>query len=76
MVWVLVGVGVATLVVAVSLVVLLVRRLQALSASVVGLQRDLVPVLEEIRQRSEEAQGRMARLEERRAALEPGPMGG
>jgi hypothetical protein len=33
-------------------------------------------VLEEIRRGSEEAQGRMIRLEERRAAMEADPVGG
>jgi hypothetical protein len=36
----------------------------------------VVPVLEEIRHGSEEAQGRMIRLEERRAAMEADPVGG
>ena len=70
MVWVLVGVGVATVVVAIALAVALMGRLRSLSESVAELQRSLVPVLEDIRRGSEEAQGRMASLEERGTALQ------
>lgn len=75
-VWVLVGVGAVTAVVALVLVVTLLRRLKALAGAVVELQDALLPVLEEIRRGSEEAQGRMIRLEERRAALEADSVGG
>jgi hypothetical protein len=75
-VWVLIGVGAVTAVVALVLVATLLRRLKALSEAVAELQEALLPVLEEIRRGSEEAQGRMIRLEERRAAMETGPVGG
>ena len=76
MVWVLIGVGALTAAVAVWLVVALLLRLKALSEAVAALQESLLPVLEEIRRGSEEAQARMVRLQERRAALEPGSVGG
>jgi TolA-binding protein len=72
MVWVLVGVGMATAVVAVVVVAALVRRLRALTESVAELQRALLPVLEDIRRGSDEAQQRMTRLQESGAALETG----
>jgi hypothetical protein len=72
MVWVLVGVGMVTAVVAVAVVAALVRRLRALTESVAELQRALLPVLEDIRRGSEEAQQRMTRLQESGAALEAG----
>jgi hypothetical protein len=75
-VWVLIGVGAITAVVALVLVATLLGRLKALSEAVAELQESLLPVLEEIRRGSEEAQGRMIRLEERRAAMETGPVGG
>jgi hypothetical protein len=75
-VWVLIGVGAVTAVVALVLVVTLLRRLKALAGAVVELQDALLPMLEEIRRGSEEAQGRMIRLEERRAALEADSVGG
>jgi hypothetical protein len=75
-VWVLIGVGAVTAVVALVLVAALLRRLKALGEAVAELQEALLPVLEEIRRGSEEAQGRMIRLEERRAAMETGPVGG
>ncbi len=67
-VWVLVVVGGVTAAVLLALVVALFRHLRGLAASLVQLQEDLLPVLEEIRRGSEEAQGRMARLEGRRAS--------
>ncbi|HYZ10701.1 MAG TPA: hypothetical protein VE962_02280 [Actinomycetota bacterium] len=76
MVWVLVGVGVATAVAAVVLVMALVSRLRSLSESVAELQHALVPVLEDIQRGSEEARRRMASLEERGAAVETGTGGG
>jgi hypothetical protein len=76
MVWVLIGVGAVTAVVGLVLVVALLRRLRALGEEVAELQEALLPVLEEIRRGSEEAQGRMLRLEERRAAMEADPVGG
>jgi hypothetical protein len=75
-VWVLIGVGVVTAVVALVLVATLLRRLKALGEAVVELQEALLPVLEEIRRGSEETQGRMIRLQERRAATEADPVGG
>lgn len=75
-VWVLIGIGAVTAVVAMVLVVSFLRRLKALAGAVVELQEALLPVLEEIRRGSEEAQGRMIRLEERRAALEADSVGG
>lgn len=75
-VWVLIGVGAVTAAVALVLVATLLRRLKALGEAVVELQEALLPVLEEIRRGSEEAQGRMIRLEERRAAMEADPVGG
>jgi hypothetical protein len=75
-VWVLIGIGAVTAVVALVLVATLLRRLKALGEAVVELQEALVPVLEEIIRGSEEAQGRMMRLEERRAAMEADPVGG
>lgn len=75
-VWFLIGVGAVTAVVALVLVATLLRRLKALGEAVVELQEALLPVLEEIRRGSEEAQGRMIRLEERRAATEADPVGG
>ena len=75
-VWVLIGVGAVTAVVALVLVATLLRRLKALGEAVVELQEALLPVLEEIRRGSEEAQGRMIRLKERRAAMEADPVGG
>lgn len=75
-VWVLIGVGAVTAVVALVLVATLLRRLKAISEAVAEFQEALLPVLEEIRRGSEEAQGRMIRLEERRAAMETGPVGG
>lgn len=75
-VWVLIGIGAVTAVVAMVLVVSFLRRLKALAGAVVELQEALLPVLEEIRRGSEEAQGRMIRLEERRAAQEADSVGG
>lgn len=75
-VWVLIGVGAVTAVVALVLVATLLRRLKVLGEAVVELQEALLPVLEEIRRGSEEAQGRMIRLEERRAAMKADPVGG
>jgi hypothetical protein len=72
MVWVLVGVGAATAVVAMALVIALVRRLRTLSESVAELQRALLPVLEDITRGSEEARQRMAQLEERSASVQAG----
>ena len=72
MVWVLVGIGAATAVVAMAVVIALVRRLRTLSESVAELQRALVPVLEDITHGSEEARQRMARLEERSASVQAG----
>ncbi|MGH2675806.1 MAG: hypothetical protein ACRDKA_03710 [Actinomycetota bacterium] len=69
MVWIVVGVGVVTAAVLLGLVVALFRHLRALSESLVRLQEDLLPVLEDIRRSSEEAQGRMIGLEERQASL-------
>lgn len=76
MVWVLIGVGALTAAIAVWLVVALLLRLKALSEAVAALQESMLPVLEDIRHGSEEAQSRMVRLQERRAALEPGSVGG
>jgi hypothetical protein len=75
-VWVLIGVGALTAAVAVWLVVALLLRLKALSEAVAALQESMLPVLEDIRRGSEEAQARMDRLQERRTALEPGSVGG
>jgi hypothetical protein len=75
-VWVLIVVGALTAVVVLGLVVALLRRLKALSDSVAALQEAMLPVLEDIRRGSEEAQGRMVRLQERASALEPGSVGG
>lgn len=76
MVWVLIVTGALTAVVVLGLVVSLLRRLKALSESVAALQAAMLPVLEDIRRGSEEAQSRMSRLEERRTALESGSVGG
>ena len=75
-VWLLIGVAAVTAGVALVLVVALLHRLKALGRAVVELQEALLPVLEEIRRGSEEARGRMTRLEERRAAMEADPVGG
>ena len=75
MVWVLVGVGVATVVVAIVLAAALIARLRSLTESVAELQHSLLPVLEDIRRGSEEAQRRMASLQERGTALQA-PAGG
>jgi uncharacterized protein YoxC len=75
-VWVLLGVGAATVVVAIALVVALIGRLRSLNESVAELQRTLVPVLADIQRGSQEAQGRMAHLEERAETLQARAGGG
>jgi hypothetical protein len=74
MVWLLVGTGAVTATILLILVVALLRHLHGLAASLEGLQGDLVPVLEDIRRGSEEAQATLTRLQDRAAALrdEPG----
>jgi uncharacterized protein (DUF3084 family) len=67
-VWVVVVVGAVTAAVLLALLVVLFRHLRGLTASLVQLQEELLPALEEIRRGSEEAQGRMVRLEMRRAS--------
>jgi cell division protein FtsB len=73
MVWLLIAVGAATSTVLLILVVVLLRHLRGLAASLRGLQDDLVPVLTEIQRGSEEAQQTVARLQERSAALRREP---
>jgi cell division protein FtsB len=73
MVWLLVAVGAATSTVLLILVVVLLRHLRGLAASLQGLQEDLVPVLTEIQRGSEEAQRTVARLQDRSAALRSEP---
>ena len=73
MVWLLVAVGAATSAVLLILVVVLLRHLRGLAASLQGLQEDLVPVLAEIQRGSEEAQRTMARIQERSTALRREP---
>jgi hypothetical protein len=69
MVWFLVIVGAITAAVLLALFLALLRHLHGLAGSLQRLEADLVPVLEDIRRSSEEAQARMARLEERRRVL-------
>jgi hypothetical protein len=74
MVWLLVVTGAATATILLILVVALVRHLRGLAAALEGLQGDLVPVLEEIRRGSAEAQATLHRLQDRASAPrdEPG----
>jgi hypothetical protein len=69
MVWLLIGVGAVTAAVLLALLVGLLRHLHGVAGSLKQLEEDLVPVLEEIRRGSEEAQARMARLEGRRRVV-------
>jgi hypothetical protein len=72
MIWFLVAVGAATAAVLLGLLLGLLRHLRGLAASLKQLEEDVLPVLEEIRRSSEEAQARMVRLEERRTAMSGG----
>jgi hypothetical protein len=68
---VLIVVGAFTAITIVILVIGLGRRLASLDASVTKLQRELLPMLEELQERSLETQRRAAKVQERAAALSP-----
>jgi hypothetical protein len=69
---VLIVVGAFTAATAFILIAGFIRRLVRLDRSVTRLQRDLLPVLEEIQEHAGEAQRRAAVVQEHAAALTPG----
>ena len=68
----LIGVGAFTAVTVILLVVGLGRRLSRLNDSMTRMQRELLPAIEDLQERSLEAQRRASQVQERAAALSPG----
>ena len=67
----LIGVGAFTAITVILLVIGLGRRLSRLNTSMTRMQRELLPVLEDLQERSLEAQRRASAVQERAAALSP-----
>ena len=62
---VILAIGVVTFGLLAVLAIALIRHLKLLSASVAAFQRDAQPILDQLRQGSEESQRRLSKLQER-----------
>jgi hypothetical protein len=69
----LIGLGATTLGILLVLLVVLLGHLRRLAQSLQNLQRELVPLLEEIQAGSAKAQGHLSELERRRQVLQRRP---